>query len=317
MADAFLYLATAQRHDGLRRDGRRRKRSRISAVTRYRARSCDIIRPSGEPTRDHHRLHRHRGAGGAAKKRAPLHASHRPGVGALGLPRLPRVPVDAALRVERHGRSADHLRRLAHGRPRQRRRSSTRATAWRRGRAARARARRPRGAAPAGAGAARASAGEPREAREGVARPEEIEEAKAKAQTAVAAFEEAKHGARSEEIQGANARLIALQVAVDKAQLDADRAHRLIAERRDLAGRGGQRRRGAARRRRAARQRQAVARRARERRAKGGHRAGRGARAGGAGQREARGGGDARRGPEGRARERRRRRRASSIRSGS
>jgi HlyD family secretion protein len=60
-------------------------------------------------------------------------------------------------------------------------------------------------------------------------RPEEIEEARAKAQTAMAAFEEAKHGARSEEIQGAHARLIALQVAVDKAQLDADRAHRLIA----------------------------------------------------------------------------------------
>jgi HlyD family secretion protein len=59
-------------------------------------------------------------------------------------------------------------------------------------------------------------------------RPEEIEEARAKASTAVAALEEAKHGARSEEIQGAHARLIALQVAVDKAQLDADRAHRLI-----------------------------------------------------------------------------------------
>jgi multidrug resistance efflux pump len=59
-------------------------------------------------------------------------------------------------------------------------------------------------------------------------RPEEIEQARAKAQTAVAAFEEAKHGARSEQIQGANSRLIALQVAVDKAQLDADRSHRLI-----------------------------------------------------------------------------------------
>ncbi len=59
-------------------------------------------------------------------------------------------------------------------------------------------------------------------------RPEEIEQAKAKAQTAAAAFEEAKHGARSEEIQGANSRLIALQVAVDKAQLDADRAHKLV-----------------------------------------------------------------------------------------
>jgi multidrug resistance efflux pump len=60
-------------------------------------------------------------------------------------------------------------------------------------------------------------------------RPEEIEEARAKATTAVAALREAKHGARSEQIQGAKARLIALQVAVDKAQLDADRAHRLTA----------------------------------------------------------------------------------------
>jgi len=58
-------------------------------------------------------------------------------------------------------------------------------------------------------------------------RPEEIEEARAKAATAVAALKEAKRGARVEEIQGAKARLVALQVALDKAQLDADRAHRL------------------------------------------------------------------------------------------
>jgi multidrug resistance efflux pump len=60
-------------------------------------------------------------------------------------------------------------------------------------------------------------------------RPEEIEEAKAKAATAVAALREARRGARSEEIQGAKARLVALQVALDKAQLDADRARKLAA----------------------------------------------------------------------------------------
>jgi len=60
-------------------------------------------------------------------------------------------------------------------------------------------------------------------------RPEEIEEAKAKAATAVAALQEARRGARSEEIQGAKARLVALQVALDKAQLDADRARKLAA----------------------------------------------------------------------------------------
>jgi len=60
------------------------------------------------------------------------------------------------------------------------------------------------------------------------ARPEEIDEAKARAQTAVAALEETKTGARAEEIAGANARLVAAQVAVDKAQLDDDRAHKLV-----------------------------------------------------------------------------------------
>ena len=60
------------------------------------------------------------------------------------------------------------------------------------------------------------------------ARPEEIDEAKARAQTAVAALEETKTGARVEEIAGANARLVAAQVAVDKAKLDADRAHKLF-----------------------------------------------------------------------------------------
>lgn len=61
------------------------------------------------------------------------------------------------------------------------------------------------------------------------ARPEEIEQANARAQTAVAAFEETKVGARSEEIAGATARLVATQVAVDKAKLDADRARNLLA----------------------------------------------------------------------------------------
>ncbi len=52
-----------------------------------------------------------------------------------------------------------------------------------------ARSGRPRRAAPRRAGAARRREGEPREARDGRA-PEEIEEAKARAQTATAAFEE-------------------------------------------------------------------------------------------------------------------------------
>jgi HlyD family secretion protein len=60
------------------------------------------------------------------------------------------------------------------------------------------------------------------------ARPEEIDEAKARAQTAVAALEETKTGARAEEIAGANARLVAAQVAVDKAKLDEQRARSLF-----------------------------------------------------------------------------------------
>jgi multidrug resistance efflux pump len=61
------------------------------------------------------------------------------------------------------------------------------------------------------------------------ARPEEIEAAKARAATASSALEESKAGARSEEIAGANARLVQAQVAADKAQIDADRAHKLVA----------------------------------------------------------------------------------------
>jgi len=61
------------------------------------------------------------------------------------------------------------------------------------------------------------------------ARPEEIDEAKAHAQTAVAALEETKTGARSEEIAEATARLAAAQVTADKAKLDDDRARKLVA----------------------------------------------------------------------------------------
>jgi HlyD family secretion protein len=60
------------------------------------------------------------------------------------------------------------------------------------------------------------------------ARPEEIEEANARAQTAVAALEETRVGARAEQIAGAKARVVATQVAVDKAKLDAARARTLF-----------------------------------------------------------------------------------------
>ena len=60
------------------------------------------------------------------------------------------------------------------------------------------------------------------------ARPEEIEEAKARATTAAAALQEARAGSRNEEVAAANARLIGAQVAVDKAQLDSDRSHKLV-----------------------------------------------------------------------------------------
>ena len=62
------------------------------------------------------------------------------------------------------------------------------------------------------------------------ARPEEIEQAKAREQTAESAYVEAKHGSRAEEIAGAKARLAAAQVTLDKAQLDDDRSRRLLAE---------------------------------------------------------------------------------------
>jgi HlyD family secretion protein len=60
------------------------------------------------------------------------------------------------------------------------------------------------------------------------ARPEELEQARARAQTAAAALQETRTGARVEEIAGANARLMAAQVAADKAKLDAERAHKLF-----------------------------------------------------------------------------------------
>jgi multidrug resistance efflux pump len=61
------------------------------------------------------------------------------------------------------------------------------------------------------------------------ARPEEIAQARARAATAAAALEETVTGSRKEEIAAATARLVAAQVAVDKAQVDADRAHKLLA----------------------------------------------------------------------------------------
>jgi len=61
------------------------------------------------------------------------------------------------------------------------------------------------------------------------ARPEELDQARARAQTASAALEETRAGARSEQIAGADARLAGAQVSVDKAQLDADRVRNLFA----------------------------------------------------------------------------------------
>jgi multidrug resistance efflux pump len=61
------------------------------------------------------------------------------------------------------------------------------------------------------------------------ARPEEVDQAVARAKTAIAALDEARTGARAEQIAAAKARLVATQVAVDKAKLDADRAERLLA----------------------------------------------------------------------------------------
>ena len=61
------------------------------------------------------------------------------------------------------------------------------------------------------------------------ARPEEIEQAKARALTASAALQQARAGARSEETAAARARLVAAQASVDKAQGDVDRTRKLLA----------------------------------------------------------------------------------------
>jgi HlyD family secretion protein len=61
------------------------------------------------------------------------------------------------------------------------------------------------------------------------ARPEEIAAAKARTQNAQAVLQETTAGARSEQIATAQARLDAQQIAVDKAQRDAQRLHQLAA----------------------------------------------------------------------------------------
>jgi multidrug resistance efflux pump len=60
-------------------------------------------------------------------------------------------------------------------------------------------------------------------------RPEEIAEANARTQTAQAALAETNSGARPEEIAAARARVVSQDVAVEKAQHDADRMHKLDA----------------------------------------------------------------------------------------
>jgi HlyD family secretion protein len=60
-------------------------------------------------------------------------------------------------------------------------------------------------------------------------RPEEIAQARARAAQADAAFAETRHGSRIEEIAAGEARLAQAQATADKAQLDADRSHRLLA----------------------------------------------------------------------------------------
>ncbi|HEU0035139.1 MAG TPA: HlyD family efflux transporter periplasmic adaptor subunit [Kofleriaceae bacterium] len=65
----------------------------------------------------------------------------------------------------------------------------------------------------------------------GGARPEEIEQAKARTALASAALTETRRGPRGEEIAAAQARLAQIQAQVDKAQLDAERARKLLASR--------------------------------------------------------------------------------------
>jgi HlyD family secretion protein len=63
------------------------------------------------------------------------------------------------------------------------------------------------------------------------ARPEEIAQANARAAQAGAALAETRHGSRAEEVAAAEARLAQAQAVADKAKLDADRAHQLLASR--------------------------------------------------------------------------------------
>ena len=91
-----------------------------------------------------------------------------------------------------------------------------------------ARAGRSARAAAAGAGRSSTGAGDAREAQKG-ARPEEIEQAKARAQTATAALQQTRAGARPSRSPRPSARLAAQEAAVDKAQLDAERTAQLVA----------------------------------------------------------------------------------------
>ncbi len=61
------------------------------------------------------------------------------------------------------------------------------------------------------------------------ARPEELEQARARTMSASAVLQETRAGARQEQIGAAKARLAAAQVALDKAQLDSDRIRKLLA----------------------------------------------------------------------------------------
>ena len=61
------------------------------------------------------------------------------------------------------------------------------------------------------------------------ARPEEIAQAQARAAQANAVMAETRKGSRAEEVAAAEARVVSAQALVDKAALDADRAHRLLA----------------------------------------------------------------------------------------
>lgn len=61
------------------------------------------------------------------------------------------------------------------------------------------------------------------------ARPEEIAQANARAAQATAALAETRHGTRAEQIAAGVARVAQAKAMADKAALDADRAHRLLA----------------------------------------------------------------------------------------